>query len=75
MQEKKAAAKRVRSRRLKAGRKEKPAILDEFIRITGCENREYALRILNKPETAEALLFVKGKTVKLKPQKKSPQEK
>jgi hypothetical protein len=37
-----------------------------------CKNREYALRILNKPQTAEAFLFVKGKALKLKPPKKRP---
>jgi hypothetical protein len=39
MQEKKAVARQVRSRCLKAGRKEKPAILDEFIKTTGYKNR------------------------------------
>jgi hypothetical protein len=60
MQEKKSVTKHVRSRYLKAGRKEKSAILDEFIMITGYKNRKYAMRILNKPETAETLLIVKG---------------
>jgi hypothetical protein len=51
----------------KAGRKEKSAIPDEFISITGYKNRKYALRLLNKPAPAQALLFVKGGAVKLKP--------
>jgi hypothetical protein len=72
MKEKQAVTRQVRSRYLKAGRKEKPAILDEFIRITGYKNRKYALRILNKPQAPQALLIVKGKAVKLKPQKKRP---
>jgi hypothetical protein len=72
MQERKAVTRQVRSRYQKAGRKEKPAILDEFIKITGYKNRKYALRILNKPQTAQAVLTVKGKTVKLKPAKKRP---
>jgi hypothetical protein len=72
MQEKKAVTRQIRSRYLKAGRKEKSAILDEFIQITGYKNRKYALRILNQPEVPQALLVVKGKTVKLKPQKKRP---
>ena len=72
MQEKKSVTKQVRSRYLKAGRKEKPAILDEFIRITGYKNRKYALPILNKTEPAETVLVVKGKAVKVKPSKKRP---
>ncbi|MDR0662467.1 MAG: hypothetical protein LBF80_00080 [Spirochaetaceae bacterium] len=72
MQEKKSVTKQVRSHYLKAGRKEKSAILDEFIRINGYKNRKYALRILNKPEPAETVLVVKGKAVKVKPLKKDP---
>ncbi|MDR0688925.1 MAG: transposase, partial [Spirochaetaceae bacterium] len=72
MKEKQAVARQVRSRYLKAGRKEKSAILDEFIKITGYKNRKYALRILNTPQAPQALLVVKSKTVKLKPQKKRP---
>ena len=72
MKEKKAVTRQVRSRYLKAGRKEKSAILDEFIKITGYKNRKYALRLLNKPQAPQSLLVVKGKTVKLKPQKKRP---
>jgi hypothetical protein len=72
MQEKKSVTKQVRSRYLKAGRKEKSAIPDEFIRINGYKNRKYALRILNKPEPAETVLIVKGKAVKVKPLKKRP---
>jgi hypothetical protein len=41
-QEKKAVARQARSRYQKAGRKAKPAILDEFILATGHKNREYA---------------------------------
>jgi hypothetical protein len=69
---KKAVTRQVRSRYRKAGRKEKSAILDEFIRITGYKNRKYALRVLNKPETTDALIVVKGKAVKLKPAEKKP---
>ncbi|MFP3091027.1 transposase family protein, partial [Treponema sp. TIM-1] len=72
MKEKKAVTRQVRSHYLKAGRKEKSAILDEFIQITGYKNRKYALRILNQPQALQALLVVNGKTVKLKPQKKKP---
>jgi hypothetical protein len=66
MQEKKAVARQLRSRRQNSGRKEKSATLDKFIRITGYENRKYALRVLNKRETPEFPLSVDGKTVKVK---------
>jgi hypothetical protein len=72
MKEKQAVARQVRSRYQKAGQKEKSAVLDEFIKITGYRNRKYAPRILNQPRTPQALLVVKGKTVKLKPSKKKP---
>jgi hypothetical protein len=72
MQEKKAVARQIRSCYQKTTRKEKSAILDEFIQATGCKNRKYTLRILNKPQTPEALLVVKGKAVKLKPSKPKP---
>jgi hypothetical protein len=37
--------------------------------ITGY-NRKYALRMLNKPQSPQALLITKGEAVKLKPPKK-----
>ncbi|MDR1094864.1 MAG: transposase family protein [Spirochaetaceae bacterium] len=72
MKQKQAVTRQIRSRYLQAGRKEKSAILDEFIKITGYKNRKYALRILNKPQAPQALLVGNGKAVKLKPQKKRP---
>ncbi|MDR2070720.1 MAG: hypothetical protein LBP81_04815 [Treponema sp.] len=72
MQEKKAVARQAHSRCQKAGGKENSAILDEFIQTTGCKNRKYALRILNKPEVPQTLLVVKGKAVKLKPAQPKP---
>jgi hypothetical protein len=72
MKQKQAVTRQVRSRYRQARRKEKSAIPDEFIRITGYKNRNYALRILNKPQAPQALLAVKGKAVKLKPPKKKP---
>jgi hypothetical protein len=67
---KKAVTRQIRSRYRKAGRKEKSATPDEFISITGYKNRKYALRLLSKP--AQALLFVKGGAVKLKPARPKP---
>jgi hypothetical protein len=72
MQEKKAVTMQVRSRYQKAVRKEKSAILDEFVSITGYKNRKYALRLLNKQAPAQVLLFTKGGAVKLKPAKPKP---
>jgi hypothetical protein len=72
MKEKQAVTRPVRSRYLHAGRKEKSAILDEFIKITGYKNRKYALRILNKPQPPQVLPIGNGKAVKLKPPKKRP---
>ncbi|MDR0628904.1 MAG: transposase [Treponema sp.] len=71
MKEKQALTRQIRSRYRKAGRKEKTAVLNEFIQTTGY-NRKYALRILNKPEAPQSVLVVKGKTVKLRPSKKRP---
>jgi hypothetical protein len=41
MKKKKTVTRQVRSRYQKAGRKEKSAILDEFISITGYKSRKY----------------------------------
>jgi hypothetical protein len=70
MQEKKAVTRQVRSRYQKAGRKEKSAVPDECISITGYKNRKYAMRVLNKQ--APALLFTKGGAARLKPAKPKP---
>jgi hypothetical protein len=43
-----------------------------IISITGYKNWKYALRLLNKSAQAQALLFVKGGAVKLKPAKPKP---
>jgi hypothetical protein len=69
MQEKKSLTMQVRSRYLKAGRKEKSAVLNEFVLTTGY-NRKYAPRIFNRRETKDIILNAKDGTVKLKPVKK-----
>jgi hypothetical protein len=69
---KKAVTRQVRSRCRKAGRKERSTIPDEFISITGYKNRKYAMRLLNMPARAQALLFTQGGAVKLKPAKPKP---
>ncbi|MDR2094258.1 MAG: hypothetical protein LBP76_01915 [Treponema sp.] len=49
MKEKQAVTGQIRSRYQNAQRKEKSAILNECIQLTGY-NRKYALRILNTPQ-------------------------
>jgi hypothetical protein len=68
---KKSLTKQIRSRYQKAGRKEKPVILDEFIKTSGY-NRKYALRILTRREPKAAILHPKEGTVKLKASPKRP---
>jgi hypothetical protein len=71
MQEKKVLTRQVCSRYQHAKQKEKSDILNEFI-LTTEYNRKYALRILNKPQTPQALLVANGTVVKLKPAKPKP---
>jgi hypothetical protein len=60
-----------RSRYRNPKRKEKATILNEVLFITGY-NRKYAIRVLNRPQSPQALLVMNGKTVTLKPPKKRP---
>jgi hypothetical protein len=55
----------------KASKKAKPALLDEFTRLTGC-HRKSALRLLSHKPVREILLYGSGKAVKLKPERKRP---
>jgi transposase InsO family protein len=52
----------------KASRKEKTALLDEFVKRTGYE-RKYAVKLLRK-RPKEVLLYEKGKAVKIKAEKR-----
>ena len=71
MKERQAVTREYKPRYHKASKKSKQILLDEFIRLTGY-HRKSAVRLLAaKPPTA-ALVFVDGKAVKLKPEKKRP---
>jgi hypothetical protein len=69
MGERKALTREVAGRYRAASKKEKSAILDEFVKNTGY-NRKYALRVLNRKTVPAVLVVVNGKTVKLKPAKR-----
>jgi hypothetical protein len=70
MREKQAVSDQIRDRYRKATKKEKTAILNEFMQTTGYSNRKYAIRKLGKRKERETLIFIGGKPVKLKPEKK-----
>jgi hypothetical protein len=71
MQQKKAVTSEYKPRYQKASKKEKKAILDEFIRLTGF-HRKSAVRLLNTRPVQQVMVYVKGKPVKIKPEKKRP---
>lgn len=70
MKAKKEVTEQIRDRYQKASKKEKTAILDEFIKTTGYANRKYAIRKLSKKAVKEILVFIDGKPVRLKPEKR-----
>jgi hypothetical protein len=51
-----------------AKRKEKAALLDEFVKRTG-DDRKYAIKLLKK-RAKEVVLYKKGRAVKVKPEKR-----
>jgi hypothetical protein len=69
MKEKKAVAREYQPRYQKASKKEKKVLLDEFTRLTGY-HRKSAVRILGAKPVKQVLLFIDGKPVKVKPEKK-----
>jgi hypothetical protein len=71
MKEKKAVTREYRPRYRKALKKEKSAILAEFIRLTGY-HRKSAIRLLSGEPVREVLIYADGGAVKLKPGKKRP---
>jgi hypothetical protein len=56
---------------LKATKKAKPALLDEFTRLTGYY-RKPAVRVLSRKPVWEVLVCGNGTAVKFKPEKKRP---
>ena len=71
MQEKKAVTREYKPRYQKASKKEKKALLDEFTRLTGC-HRKSAIRLLNVKQVKQVMVYMDGKPVKIKPEKKRP---
>src|SRR5215469_16021696 len=71
MKEKKAVTREYKPRYLNASKKEKKALLDEFTRLTGY-HRKSAVRLLSAKPVKQALLYIDGKPVKVKPEKKRP---
>ena len=69
MKEKQAVTREYLPRYLKATKKEKTALLDQFTMLTGC-HRKSAVRLLNAKSIKQVLLYVDGKPVKIKPEKK-----
>ena len=69
MKEKKAVTREYIPRYLKASKKEKKVLLDEFTSLTGY-HRKYAVRVLNAKPVKQILLYIDRKPVKVKPQKK-----
>ncbi|MDR2942699.1 MAG: hypothetical protein LBV17_08940 [Treponema sp.] len=69
MQEKKAVAREHKLRYQKASKKEKKALLDEFTRLTG-GHRKSAVRLLGAKPVKQVVLYMDGKAVKIKPEKK-----
>ena len=71
MKEKKAVTREYRPRYLKASKKEKQALLDEFTKLTGY-HRKSAVRLLNVRPVKQVMVFSDGKPVKIKPERKRP---
>src|SRR5215469_10882729 len=71
MQERKAVTREYKPRYLKAAKKEKTALLDEFTKLTGYR-RKSAVRVLNTKPVKQVLAYMDGKAVKIKPEKKRP---
>jgi transposase InsO family protein len=71
MKERKAVTREYRPRYQKATKQEKKALLDEFIVLTGY-HRKSAVRLLSAKPVKGLMVYVEGKAVKLKPEKKVP---
>jgi len=71
MKEKQAITREYKPRYQKASKKEKKALLDEFTVLTGY-HRKSAVRLLCANPVKQIMLYVDGKPVKIKPEKKRP---
>jgi hypothetical protein len=71
MKEKKAVTREYKPLYQKASKKEKNALLDEFTRLTGC-HRKSAVRLLGARPIKQAVAYIDGKPVKVRPEKRRP---
>jgi len=71
MKEKKAVTREYIPRYQKATKKDKKVLLDEFIKLTGY-HRKSAIRLLGTKPVKQVMVYIDGKTVKVKPEKKRP---
>jgi len=71
MKEKQAVTREYRPRYQKASKKEKKSLLDEFTKLTGY-HRKSAVRLLCAKPVKQVLIYLKGKAVKVRPEKKRP---
>jgi uncharacterized protein (DUF486 family) len=71
MKEKKAVTREYQPRYLKASKKEKKALLDEFTKLTGY-HRKSAVRLLAAKSVKQVMVYGDGMAVKIKPGKKVP---
>ena len=71
MKEKKAVAREYQPRYQKASKKGKKTLLDEFTALTGY-HRKSAVRLLGAKPAKQAIVYIDGKPVKIKPEKKRP---
>ena len=71
MKEKQAVTREYKPRYQKASKKEKRAILDEYVKLTGY-HRKSAVRLLCTKPVKQVMIYLNGKAVKIKPDKKRP---
>ena len=71
MKEKQAVTREYKPRYKKASKKEKRSLLDEFVKLTGY-HRKSAVRVLGTNPTKQVMIYMNGKAVKIKPEKKRP---
>ena len=71
MQEKQAVTREYKPRYQKASKKEKRALLDEYIKLTGY-HRKSAARLLCATTVRQVMLYQDGKAIKIKPEKNRP---
>jgi len=69
MKEKQTVTSEYKPRYKKATKKEKKALLDEFVKLTGY-HRKSAIRALRANTTMQVMIYMNGKAVKIKPEKK-----